>query len=71
MDVIRPYFKADWLMPRAFALLCPYKDIIRCTRDFPEMAPLICWKVGHICLDKITFSKIDEVTLVYNTVSLH
>ena len=61
MSLIQPYFKHDWLMSRAFVLLCPYKDMFIYVRDYPEMVPLICWKVGCICLDEIAFKKNDEV----------
>ena len=71
MSQIQWYFKHDWLMSRAFVLLCPYKDMFTYIRDYPEMVPLICWKIGYICLDEIAFTKNDEVIVMMHTVFLY
>lgn len=64
MSLIQPYFKHDWLMPRAFVYLCPYKDMFLHSRNCPDMVPFICWKTGYICLPKIALNKKDEVNIM-------
>ena len=63
MSLVYPIFEHDWLMPRAFVYLCPYKDLFLHIRNCPEMVPLICWKVG--CkIPKIALIKANEVRRV-------
>lgn len=60
MSLVHPYFKHDWLMPRVFVYLCPYKELFLHIRDCHDMAPLICWKVGCI-FPEIDFNSGNEV----------
>lgn len=61
MNLVKPYFKYDWLMPRAFIAICSYKDVFLHIRDYREMAVFACWKIGVKCLPNMKLNKDDEV----------
>lgn len=62
LDLISPYFKYDWLMPRAFVVVCPYEKLpfhFHAYRN--HMSAFVCWKIGNYVLPTIDLQNTVEV----------
>lgn len=58
---LQPYFKFDWLLPRAFLIVCPFKNIFNFIQDHMELTLFATWQIGMNYLQNGSLKNEDEV----------
>ena len=68
-NLVKPYFQYDWLMPRAFIAICPFKQLIHYVENNPEVSFFACWILGYKLLEEINLD--DQVYILYIYIYTH